>query len=183
MTTKKNLLNTFLLFALSISFFTLTSCGSGGKADSSSANIPAGMVAVDLSPYGMQALVNAPDSTVAPMEVTENPLGGADIKVGMNFQITVIEGEGDIALMKQDATNDDIRKFIKYVVDEPNVLVWEWQIEGMEPEFRFYTIVKDGGKSFIVRDVEGEIFSEKAIMQMLDAAKSVRIKAPAKVDA
>jgi len=30
-----------------------------------------------------------------------------------------------------------------------------------------------------VRDVDGEIFSEKAITQMLDAAKSIRLKAPA----
>jgi hypothetical protein len=42
--------------------------------------------------------------------------------------------------------------------------------------------VKDGTKTFEVRDAEGEVFSEKAATQMLDAAKTLRMKAPAKAE-
>ena len=162
------------LFALSISLLSLAGCGN--KKTDDNAGVPKGMVAADLSVQGVMALVNVPDSTVAPLVITANAQGGADVKVGKNFQMTIIEGPGDIAMKKNDITHDDVRKFVKYVVEEPTALVWEWQIQGMEPEFHFYTIVKDGAKSFEVRDVEGEVFSEKAATQMLDAAKSIRVK-------
>lgn len=171
----------FLLGAC-ISMIALASCGGGNTDDSANAGVPQGMVAVDLSEYGMVAMVNVPDSTVAPLEVMANAQGGADIIVGKNFQITITEGAGDMELKKHDITHDDIRKFVKYIVEEPNCLVWEWQIEGMEPEFHFYAVVKDGEKSFEVRDIEGGIFSEKAVTQMLDAAKSIRVKAPVKTE-
>lgn len=172
----------FFLFAYSVSLLTLAGCGSGKTEDDANAGVPQGMVAADLSDQGLSILVNVPDSTVAPLEIIANAQGGADVKVGKNFQMTITEGAGDIALKKNDITHDDVRKFIKYIVDEPTALVWEWQIEGMEPEFHFYTIVKDGEKSFEVRDVEGEIFSEKSATQMLEAAKTIRTKAPAKAE-
>ena len=168
------------LFALSVSLLSLAACSGGKKEDNANAGVPAGMVAADMSEFGVLALVNVPDSTVAPLEIITNAQGGADVKVGKNFQITVMEGPGDIELKKNDITHDDIRKFVKYIVEEPNALIWEWQMTGMEPEFHFYAIVKDGDKSYEVRDVEGEVFSEKSATQMLDAAKSVRMKAPAK---
>ncbi|TAL56397.1 MAG: hypothetical protein EPN85_15060 [Bacteroidetes bacterium] len=170
------------LSALSLSLFLLAGCSGGKTDDNANAGVPQGMVAADLSNCGMSVLVNIPDSTVAPPEIIANAQGGADVKVGKNFQITITEGAGDIALKKNDITHDDIRKFIKYIVEEPNYLVWEWQIEGMEPEFHFYAIVKDGEKIFEVRDVEGEVFSEKAATQMLDAAKSIRVKAAVKAE-
>ncbi|MEK6615784.1 MAG: hypothetical protein AABZ32_06700, partial [Bacteroidota bacterium] len=89
---------------------------------------------------------------------------------------------GDFEMKKNDITTDAVRKFVKYIAEEPNALIWEWQIEDMEPEFHFYTVVKAGEKSFEVRDVEGEIFSEKAATQMLDAAKSIRLKTLTKAE-
>ena len=158
------------------SLLALAGCGNG-KTDATNAGIPKGMVAADLSAQGLFALVNVPDSTVGPLEIISNAQGGADVKVGKNFQMTITEGAGDFEMKKNDITHDDVRKFVKYIVEDPSALVWEWQIEGMEPEFHFYTVVKAGEKSFEVRDVEGEIFSEKAATQMLDAAKSLRLKA------
>jgi len=167
----------FLLLA-SASLLALAGCGNG-KTDDANAGVPHGMVATDLSAQGLSVLINVPDSTEAPLEIISNAQGGADVKVGKNFQMTITEGMGDFEMKKNDITTDAVRKFIKYIVEEPNALVWEWQIEGMEPEFHFYIVVKAGEKSFEVRDVDGEIFSEKAITQMLDAAKSIRLKAPA----
>jgi hypothetical protein len=168
------------LFMASTIILTLAGCKLKNN-DNTNAKVPKGMVAADLSAVSeglMQVLINVPDSTVGPLEMTPNPQGGVNIKVGKSFQITVTEGSGDIARKKQDITNDDVRKFIKYVVEEPNALVWEWQIEGKEPEFHFYAIVKAGEKTFEIQDTEGSEykFSEKAVMDMLDAARSIRLK-------
>ena len=170
------------LFIASVSLLSIAGCGGTKKDDNANADIPQGMRAADLAGVSegrMQVLINVPDSSFGPLEIVANAQGGADVKVGKNFQMTITEGAGDVALKKNDITHDDIRKFVKYVVEESNYLVWEWQMEGMpEPEFHFYAIVKAGDKSFEVRDVEGEVFSEKAATQMLDAAKSIRMKAP-----
>ena len=165
----------FLLLVCA-SLIALAGCGNG-KTDDTNAAVPKGMVAADLSAQGLSILVNVPDSTVGPLEIISNAQGGADVKVGKNFQIAISEGAGDFGMKKNDITTDAVRKFIKYVVEEPNALVWEWQIEGMEPEFHFYAVIKAGEKSFEVYNAEGEFFSEKAATQMLDAAKSIRLKA------
>ncbi|MBI4931076.1 MAG: hypothetical protein HY841_09960 [Bacteroidetes bacterium] len=166
------------LFITGASILAAAGCGNGKKDDNANVGVPQGMVAADLSSTGLSILINVPDSTIGPLEIMENSQGGADVKVGKNFKMTITEGAGDFAMKKNDITHDDIRKFVKYLVEDPNALVWEWQIEGMEPEFHFYTVVKAGEKSFEVHDVEGEIFSEKAATDMLNAAKSIRMKAP-----
>lgn len=163
-----------------VSLLVLASCGNSKKDDNANVGVPQGMRAADLTAVSegrMPILVNVPDSTTGPLEITANAQGGADVKVGKNFQMTITAGAGDIAMKKSDITSDAVRKFVKYVVEDPNYLVWEWQMEGMEPEFHFYALVKAGDKSFEVRDVEGEVFPEKAATQMLDAAKSIRMKA------
>ena len=178
---KSRLLSGKKIFLLSagVALLSLASCGNKKTDEATDAAVPQGMVAADLSEQGLLVLMHVPDSTTAPLEITSNAQGGADVKVGKNFQVTVAEGPGDMGMKKNDITTDAVRKFVKYVVEEPNALVWEWQIEGMEPEFHFYVIVKDGDKSFEVRDVEGEVFTEKAATQMLEAAKSIRLKTPA----
>lgn len=183
-TKKKRVKSRFLsgkkmfLSLASASLLALAGCGNG-KTDDANTKVQKGMAAADLSTQGLAVLVNVPDSTIGPLEIISNTQGGADVKVGKNFQMTIIEGPGDMEMKKNDVTHDDIRKFVKYIVEEPNALVWEWQIEGMEPEFHFYAVIKAGEKSFEVCNVEGEIFSEKAATQMLEAAKSIRLKAPA----
>ncbi|MBI4947038.1 MAG: hypothetical protein HY840_11635 [Bacteroidetes bacterium] len=169
------------LFITSISVLALSSCGSGKKEDDANASVPQGMVVADLSTQGLAALLNVPDSTTGHLEIiSSNTPSGVDVKVGTNFQMTIMEGEGNIELKKKDIISDDVRKFVKYVVEDPNAIVWEWQMEGSEPEYHFYAIVKSDNKSYEVFDVSGESFSEKAATQMLDAAKSIHPKAPAK---
>lgn len=168
-----------ILSAAVISMTILGSCsgeGHDGGDDSSTQSVPAGMMALDLSEYQVGAIINVPDSNVAPLEIAPNPMGGADIRVGKNFQLTVMEGPGDMTLKKHDVANDMLRKFVKYVVEEPDAIVWEWQIEGMEPEFHLYTVIRVGEKSFEVSNIEGEPMSEKAVMQMLESARSLRLK-------
>jgi hypothetical protein len=174
----------FFLFIAGVSAIALASCGNGKKSDNANGVAPQGMIIADLSTQGIAALVTIPDSTTGPLEIIpSNTPAGTDVKVGKNFQMTVIEGIGNMEMRKKDITSDEVHKFVKYVVEDPNSIVWEWQMEGGEPEYHFYTIVKSGNKSYEVFDVAGEVFSEKAATQMLDAAKSVRPKETKKKDA
>ena len=168
----------FLLIA-GVSLVSFAGCG-GGKKDDINANVPKGMVAADLSGQDLPIYINVPDSTNGPLEIKSNPQGGADVKVGKNFKMTIIGGPGDMTMKKNDITHDDVRKFIKYMVEEPNAIVWEWQMPDAEPQFSFYTIIKAGDKNFEVRDMDGEVISEKAVTQMLEAAKTIRLKTPVK---
>jgi hypothetical protein len=181
-TSKKNRVKPFALFASSLTLLFLTSCGNEKNNGNANTDVPHGMVAVDLSAQGLPILVNIPDSNTAPLEIIANAQGGTDVKVGRNFQITIIDGKGDISLKKNDIAKDDVRKLVRYVVDEPNFLVWEWKIEGLESDFHFYAIVKDGEKSFEAHEVEGEVFSEKSTLLMLEAAKSIHLKTSVKAE-
>ena len=168
------------LFFIPAVFVTLavTGCGNSDTNNSTADTIPQGMVAADLSKYEIPVLINVPDSTIGPLVITADPQGGANVNVGKNFCINIVEGEGNMEIRKNDVKNDAIRKFIKYVIEDRNTIVWEWQIEGQTSEFHFYSIVKAGDKSFEVSDVAvgEEIFSEKSVVQMLDAARSIRLK-------
>ena len=169
----------FLLLA-SASLLAIAGCGNGKKDDAANIDVPKGMVAADISSQGLPIQIIVPDSTVGPLEIIANPQGGADVKVGKNFQVTIIEEPGNMTMKKNDIEHDDVKKLIKYLVNDSIAIAWECQVPTQEPEFHFYAIVKSEGKTFEVHDVDGEIFSEKAATQMLDAAKTIRLKAQVK---
>ncbi len=161
----------FLLVATpAILFF--ASCGNS-KKDDATTTIP-GMTELNLKINGNQLSIMVPDSTKGKCEVVEQSWGATEIKVGKDFQISITEGEGDIALTKSDISGNDVNKFKRFVKDEPKLLFWESQIT--DPEFHFYTIVRPGNVSYVIEDIKGEIFSDKAVQSMVDAANSLKAK-------
>ncbi|HEY0029331.1 MAG TPA: hypothetical protein VGC65_01135 [Bacteroidia bacterium] len=148
----------------------LASCGSKTEE---TASMP-GMTELELKINGNMISIMVPDSTKGKMEVVEQSWGATEIKVGNDFQISIEEGEGDVALMKSDIAGNDVNKFKRYVKDEPTLLFWESEITA--PEFHFYSIVKPGAVSYIVKDIPGEIFGEKSTQTMVDAAKTLKAK-------
>ena len=151
---------------------TLGSC-TGGKEADESAMIP-GMMEVDLAPHGFDITMMIPDSTKGKAEITAQPWGAVEIKVGKHYQVSVSEGEGDIALAKSDVMGNDVNKHKRWVKDEPALLFYESEIT--QPEFHFYTVVKAGNKSYVVEDIKGEVFSEKDVERMVESAKSIKAK-------
>jgi hypothetical protein len=165
----------FLLLATpAILFF--ASCG-GSKTEEATATMP-GMMETTITVNGNQLSIMVPDSTRGKLEIVEQSWGATEIKVGKEFQISVTEGEGDIALTKSDIAGNDVNKFKRFVKDEPTLLFWESQIT--DPEFHFYTVVKPGAISYVVEDIKGEIFSEKSTQTMIDAAKTLKAKEASK---
>jgi len=164
-----------------ITVITLTSCG-GKKDGNTDQSVPAGMVAVDLSKYGKNIVINVPDSTTGPLTVQD--MGGAvRIVVGKNFQIDVKEGEGNLDMKKnEDIKKNDVYKFDKFTLEEPNAIIYSWHMEGGQPESRFFFFSKVGEVTYEVEDVAGEVFNDGACQKMLESAKSIRaaeVKKPA----
>lgn len=157
----------------------MASCG-GSKTDSTTASMP-GMMETTIAVNGTKLSIMVPDSTKGKLEVVEQSWGATEIKVGKEFQISISEGEGDIALTKSDIAGNDVNKFKRFVKDEPTLVFWESQIT--EPEFHFYTVVKAGTASYVVEDIKGEVFNEKATQTMIDAAKTLKVKDSAKPNA
>ena len=167
----KNILRITFLFA---ALTALVSCG-GKKETQEPLNAPAGMRYLDISRTGMNIYVLTPDSTKGMLDTVMQSSGEYVIKVGPNFQIQITENAGDIAQKKADITNADPVKLKKYVVDEPNTLMWESGI-GDISEFHFYHIAKVGERTYVFEDVTGDAFSQDAIQKMLDACKQVKEK-------
>ncbi len=148
------------------------SCG-GSKKEETAAAIP-GMTETELVINGNHYSMMIPDSTKGRLEITEQSWGATEIKVGKEFQLSISEGEGDIALTKSDIAGNDVNKFKRYVKDEPTLLFWESEIT--QPESHFYMVQKAGTASFVVEDIKGEMYSEKAVQIMIDAALTIKAK-------
>lgn len=161
----------FLLLAAPAMLF-IASCG-GSKTEEATTTLP-GMMETTITVNGNKLSIMVPDSTKGKLEVVEQSWGATEIKVGKEFQISVTEGEGDIALTKSDIAGNDVNKFKRFIKDEPTLVFWESEITG--PECHFYTVVKVGAVSYVVEDIKGEIFGEKGAQTMIDASKTLKSK-------
>ncbi len=149
----------------------IASCG--GSKTEDTVTIP-GMVQTEITVSGTKMTIMAPDSTKGKMEIIEQSWGATEIKVGKEFQISIEESDGDVALMKSDIAGNDVNKFKRYIKDEPTMLFWESEIT--QPEFHFYTVVKAGEKSYVIQNLKEEMFDEKQAESMIEASKSLRAK-------
>jgi hypothetical protein len=161
-----------LLFTVPV-LLSMSGCGHSKKEGN---DIP-GMSVYDLSTLGTPATIDVPDTTSTKLEAALQSSGTIVIKSGKDFQISITPGEGDVALKKSDISSDDVKKFKRFVVDEPNSLIWEAQVNGLSPEFHFYTIVKTGKESYVIEDIkDADSFGEESIKKMTEAAKTIKVK-------
>jgi len=176
----KNIL--LLLFTTSVVFF--SGCGDTKKVETVS--IP-GMKQVSIAIAGDSLTLFVPDPEIEkkPLVIEQKPSGATEITVGPNFQISIEEGSGDIALLKSDIAGDDVYKLQKFVKDEPKLLFWEVKILDMDgTKCHFYNIIEAGKSSYTIRDIEtGESFSQISIQRMVDAAQTLKAKEAAAPDA
>jgi hypothetical protein len=168
-----------LLFLATPAVLFLAGCSDSKPQDAT--NLIPGMMEVELKINGNPISIMVPDSTIGKMKIVEQSWGATEIQVGKDFQISIEEGEGDIALMKSDIAGNDVNKFKRFVKDEPSLLFWESEITA--PEFHFYSLVKPGTISYIVKDIAGEMFGEKAVETMIEASKALKAKDAPKPEA
>lgn len=163
----------FIAFAV-VTALIFVSCGNSGKENQEiDLTAPEGMMYLNISKTGMNLHVLCPDSTKGSLDTVMQSYGTFELKVGKDFQISILEGEGDIKTLKSDIANNDVNQFKRFVVDEPTTLVWESAI-AENPEFHFYTIQKVGNRSYVIEDIKGEPFTQASIDNMLKSAKSLK---------
>jgi hypothetical protein len=153
----------------------IISCNGKKGDEQEQLTAPKGMRYLDISKTGMNLYVLTPDSAAGVLDTIAQSSGEYLIKVGSNFQISVLENAGDIAQRKADITNDDVNKLKKYVIDDATTLLWESGIADMS-EFHFYHIAKIGDRTYVFEDIKGDPFTQEAAQKMLDACKQAKEK-------
>jgi hypothetical protein len=189
-TRNKNHMKHIFLFLTVTAALSLTGCG-GKSENNTDQSVPPGMMALDLSKYGKNVIIHVPDSTNGPLSV-DNSMGEmVRIVVGKSFQIDIKEGEGNMDMKKnEDIKKNEVYKFDKFDVDEPDAIVWSWHMDGRVDdkgapilEYNMYTARKVGAVTYEVETVPGEVFSMEACKKMLESAKSLRAKEEKKPEA
>ncbi|HXD93500.1 MAG TPA: hypothetical protein VNX01_09820, partial [Bacteroidia bacterium] len=102
----------------------MASCG-GKKNETENLVAPQGARYFDISKTGMNVFVLIPDSSTGILDTVMQSSGEYLIKVGKDFQISVIETGGDVNQRKADIASDDVNKLKKYIVDDATTLMWE----------------------------------------------------------
>ncbi|HKC69511.1 MAG TPA: hypothetical protein VKG26_14845 [Bacteroidia bacterium] len=152
----------------------MASCG-GKKVEAENLVAPQGTRYFDISKTGMNAFILVPDSSAGILDTVMQSSGEYLVKVGKDFQISVVETSGDINQRKADIASDDVNKLKKYIVDDATTLMWESGIGDLS-EFHFYHIAKLGNRSYVFEDIKGEPFSQQAVQKMLDECKQAKEK-------
>ncbi len=151
----------------------LFSCGPE-KVEDKPAVAPEGMKFLSLAHSGMNIQVAIPDNPKFQIDTVKSADDAYVINVGPTFGIVVKEDAGDIADLKTMINGDEVYKVKKTLIDDATTLMWESGIEGMQSQFHFYTIIKLGARSYVIKDnvSSSEPFNEESIKKMYEAAKA-----------
>ena len=168
----KSILKTVLTLAIAT---TIISCNGGKKEEKQDLTAPQGMRYFDISKTGMNVYMLIPDSTVGVLDTSMQSSGEYLVKVGKEFQVSIIETGGDVKQRKADIEADDVNKLKKYITDDSTTIMWQSGIADMN-EFHFYHVNKLGSRTYVFEDIKGEPFSEQSVQKMLDACKKAQEK-------
>ena len=169
-------MNCLLKTILSVTLIAaIVSCKGNKNNETENLVAPKGMSYFDISKTGMNVFTLIPDSSVGIIDTNIQSSGEYVIKVGKDFQMTILETTGDISQKKADIASEDVNKLKKYIIDDSTTLMWESEIANI-PEFHFYHIAKLGNRTYLFEDNKGEPFSQQAIQKMLDACKQAKEK-------
>ena len=158
---------------------TLAACGGkGGGATAPGAGAEptapeVKLVALDLGPCGetfQGVAVQAPAGAKAAED-----FGACSVKAGATFQIEVHStGPEDFAKAKAEIGKNDINRFVRWVVEEPELLVYESKV--MNSEYHVAAVAKAGDKVLSCEDTKGPTYSEADARVMGKACKTLAKK-------
>lgn len=132
---------------------------------------------LDLTSWGFPMTIMVPDvenNGEALVEATNR--GALEIRVGKNFGMEIIYGEGDIYSFKSSLEEDPI--FItKIIREDSTLLVYKQDIpdSGVKTQYHFFFKTIINNEIYEVHDLQSEQFNEKAIEDMLKAAQTLSI--------
>lgn len=158
-----------LISLILVVFLVLTFSGcidnSGNSSDPSRPLIE-GMKNFNLKDLGVNIIFPAPvNSQIKSMG------SGAEVSQGSVFSIYAASGAGDMNLIKSDIKNDEVRKFIRFITEESDLIVYECETAG-KAEFHFCMIKKSDKDVVEIRDNMNFLFSEDQIIKMVNSSKA-----------
>lgn len=169
----KQVLTPFAKTFLILSFLFLNSCAT--KQSETNFSIE-GMQPSDLSKYGKPFSIYVPDTLSSKLIIEEKVNGALEIKVGTNFAISINEQAADIELKKTDIKGDEVNKLKAFIIDKPDAILWESQIN--KPEYHFLVNQKIANSEYSFEDVvssETKAFTKEAIQKMFDTSKNIQV--------
>ena len=157
-----------IFFLLAVSGITLLGACGGGDNKENEVKLAPGEY--DLTKSGLSMVVTAPSEPIV-----ENSVAGTySLKCSNEFQIDIVEGEGNMEQIKKDIAGNEVNKFQRYATEEDNALLYESKI--VDSEFHFYIILKSGKTTYEIQDKKGDkIYTEEPAQTMFDAAKKFRV--------
>ncbi len=171
----------YIIAGLVCGLFSFTSCKHAN--DDAEPELGAGMIRMDLTPLGIPATIDIPDTTKKPHAIEALPSGDIHVSVDRGFNMLINVSGMDMDRKKKDIAGNDVDKFQSWVVQDSNAILYKTQM--VNEEFHFYSIIKKGGKAFYAYDQtqgsDGNVtnFSQKQAHDMLDAAKTLHMLKPA----
>jgi hypothetical protein len=156
-----------LLIILVVTVSIFSACtGNSGKVSDPSKPLIEGMKNFNLKDYGVNITFPAPVNSQVKASGT-----GAELSQGSVFSIHAASGTGDINLIKNDIKNDEVRKFVRFITEEPDLIVFECETAG-KAEFHFWLIKKSDQDVVEIRDNIDFLYTEDQISKMVNSAKS-----------
>src|SRR6185312_9770775 len=137
----------FILGGVVMALVSFSSCKHGAEE----APLAAGMIRMDLSPMGLPATIDIPDTTKKPHVIEARPDGSIHISVAKGFDFTINVSGMPMDRKKKDINGDDVDKFQSWVVQDSNAILYKTQM--VNEEFHFYAILHKDGKTFYAEDL------------------------------
>jgi hypothetical protein len=126
------------------------------------------MVVVDMSPGGIDAVIQAPGSASVEQKfgnaVIRTPDGAFHLEIGAEW--------ADIEARKKDIASNTLNRLVRFVVDEPTAVVYESKVAGTS-EFHVLANAMAGEARLSCEDSKGPAYSESSAMAMLEACRSI----------
>lgn len=168
-----------------VAVFGFASCGNGtdesngeNTGDSTEVVILKGYEELDLTEWGFPMSVMVPNAELnGDAEVSMTDWGALQIKVGQDFGIEIIYGEGDIELLKMDLEEDLVFES-EILVEEQKGIMYKQDIpdSGVKTQFHFFYAATIGNEVYEVKDLMDGEYGKGMIEKMMQAAKTLKAK-------
>ncbi len=148
-------------------------CNNQEKEISSTGTEP--LVEYSLRKHGVPCTISLPKSKMHLLIDSMQVYGDLTIDMGQTFNLIISPVNQSLDEIKKDITSDEVNKFKKYMVDEPNTI--SYQSEIVSPEYHFKHFVTIGKEQMMITDglnAESSAYTEAEIKLMLACAQSIK---------
>ena len=130
------------------------------------------LVKLDLSAVGLPCTIEAPEGAKAE-KIPPEPCS-YEVTCGDHFTLVIAQGAHDMPDAKRFAEKNDVAKLKRFLVDEPDTLMYEADLMG-RPQYIFDANIKAGDRTYYVRDGRRD-YTKEDVELMLRCAKTLAPK-------